>query len=48
MQIEQLLRWSGMADTEHITSGSNEKEVAKFRSISRLQLRFILEYGRKI
>jgi len=26
MQIEQLLCWSGMTDTEHKTSGSNEKE----------------------
>jgi len=46
MQIEQLLRWSGMVDTEH-TSGLNEEELAKFRCISRLQLKFILEYGRK-
>jgi len=26
MQTEQLLCWSGMTGTEHITSGSNEKE----------------------
>jgi len=25
MQTEQLLCWSGMIDTEHTTSGSNEK-----------------------
>jgi len=25
MQTEQLLCWSGMADTEHKTSGSNEE-----------------------
>jgi len=26
MQTEQLLCWSGMTDTEHITSGSNDEE----------------------
>jgi len=26
MQTEQLLCWSGMTDTEHTTSGSNEEE----------------------
>jgi len=26
MQTEQLLCWSGMTDTEHATSGLNEKE----------------------
>jgi len=25
MQTEQLLCWSGMTDTEHTTSGSNEE-----------------------
>jgi len=27
MQTEQLLCWSGMTDTEHTTSGSNEENV---------------------
>jgi len=27
MQTEQLLCWSGMADTEHTTSGSNVEAV---------------------
>jgi len=27
VQTEQLLCWGGMTDTEHTTSGSNEKEV---------------------
>jgi len=27
MQIEQLLRWSGMTGTEHSTSGSIEEEL---------------------
>jgi len=26
---EQLLCWSGMTDTEHTTSGSNEEEAEK-------------------
>jgi len=26
MQTEQLLRWSGMTNTEHTTSSSNEEE----------------------
>jgi len=26
MQAEQLLYWSGMTDTEHTTSGSNEED----------------------
>jgi len=26
MQTEQLLCWSGMTDTKHTTSGSNEEE----------------------
>jgi len=26
MQTEQLLCWSGMANTEHTTSGSNKEE----------------------
>jgi len=26
LQAEQLLCWSGMTDTEHTTSGSNEEE----------------------
>jgi len=26
MQIEQLLCWSGMTDTEHTTYGSNEEK----------------------
>jgi len=26
MQTEQLLCWSGMRDTEHTTSGSNDEE----------------------
>jgi len=29
MQTEQLLCWSGMTDTEHTTSGSNEEEQTK-------------------
>jgi len=29
MQTEQLLRWNGMTDTRHTTSGSNEGEVEK-------------------
>jgi len=33
MQIEQLLCWSGMTDTEHsATSGSNEKDKRLFKS----------------
>jgi len=28
MQTEQLLCWSSMTDTEHITSGSNEVVVS--------------------
>jgi len=27
MQTEQLLCWSGMTDTEHTTSGSNEEVI---------------------
>jgi len=27
IQTEQLLHWSGMTDTEHTTSGSNEEET---------------------
>jgi len=27
MQAEQILYWSGMTDTEHSTSGSNEEEL---------------------
>jgi len=30
MQTEQLLCWSGMTDTEHTTSGSNEEENDPF------------------
>jgi len=29
VQTEQLLCWSGMTDTEHITSGSNEEDRPK-------------------
>jgi len=41
MQIEQLLCWSGMADTEHITiSCSNEEDhSSETCSISGLQVR---------
>jgi len=30
VQTEQLLCWSGMADTEHTTSGSNEEEPHEY------------------
>jgi len=36
MQTEQLLCWSGMRDTEHITSGSNEEEVLQEKQLQRL------------
>jgi len=34
MQTEQLLFWSGVTDTEHTTSGSNEEDKMHNISVS--------------
>jgi len=36
MQTEQLLCWSGMTDTEHTTSGSNEEEEGYLHTCSKM------------
>jgi len=33
MQTEQLLCWSGMTDTEHTTSSSNEEEAVSCKAL---------------
>jgi len=34
MQTEQLLCWSGMTNTEHTTSGSNEEEIIPLHGLN--------------
>jgi len=43
LQTEQLLCWSGMTDTEHSTSGSNEEAKHELVRILRNQIiKFII------